>query len=171
MRKRTYFAELGGFDWPDPTELERYFLDETGASWPVRGGNDEWGLSAEGLFGTDTLPDESNRVDVYLDLIGYPNLGVTLYYARWDGRIKQKVNYQSEGDMHRAKEIVYSLQGDPKSVASFVPFADGYKAVKEFIETGGELPTCIKWGRGVKIPEEAFFYPGVPAAIPRASSR
>jgi hypothetical protein len=32
--------------------------------------------------------------------------------------------------------------------------------VKEFIETGGELPTCIKWGPGIEIPPEAFF-PGL----------
>ena len=57
----------------------------------------------------------------------------------------------SKGDWSRVKEIVYSLQGDPTSVGSLVPFADAYQVLKEFIETGGELPTCIEWTEGAPI--------------------
>jgi hypothetical protein len=92
-------------------------------------------------------------------MTGYPDLGVKIAYAKWDGRTKEKLDYESEGDMRREKEIVYSLHGTPMSVGSFVSFADAFKAVKEFIETDGELPTCIKWGPGVQIPQEAFFSP------------
>lgn len=45
------------------------------------------------------------------------------------------------------------------SAGQFVPFADAYRAVKEFMETDGELPTCIEWGPGVDIPDEAYLHP------------
>jgi hypothetical protein len=45
------------------------------------------------------------------------------------------------------------------SAGSFIPFSDAHKVVKEFIETDGALPSCIKWGRGPDIPREAWFYP------------
>jgi hypothetical protein len=44
-----------------------------------------------------------------------------------------------------------------RRAASRGSFANGFEAVKEFIETDGELPTCIKWGPGIQIPQEAFF--------------
>ena len=84
-------------------------------------------------------------------MTGHPGLGVRISYARWDGRTKQKLDYELKGDWSRVKEIVYSLQGDPTSVGSLVPFADAYQVLKEFIETGGELPTCIEWTEGAPI--------------------
>jgi hypothetical protein len=113
MTKRTYFADLSGPNWPVPRDLERYFKGRNGASWPTRGGNDEWGLSAEGLYGTDMLADKFDKVNVHLYLTGYSELGVSLHYSRWDGRTKQKFDRESEGDMRRATDIVYSLQGTP----------------------------------------------------------
>ena len=107
------------------------------------------------------LPDNDDGVSVYLSMTGYPDLGVSFGYARWDGRTKEKIDYELIGDPRKEREIVYTMQGDPVSVGSFVPYADAYQVVKEFIETGGELPTCIKWGLGPDIPQEAFFYPGM----------
>jgi hypothetical protein len=156
MKIRTYFAEYSGFDWPNPRDLERYFRDPRGNAWPREGGNDNWGLWAEGLDGTDALPNEDDQVFVSLTMTGHPGLGVRISYAKWDGRTKQKLNYESKGDWSRVKEIVYSLQGDPTSVGSLVPFADAYQVLKEFIETGGELPTCIEWTEGAPVPPEAF---------------
>ena len=40
---------------------------------------------------------------------------------------------------------MYSLHGDPYSLGLFIPFEAAFKAVKEFIETDGELPTSIEW--------------------------
>ena len=161
MKKRTHFGELGGPGWPEPRMLERYFLDPSGDAWPHEHGNDSWGLSAEGLYGTDGFPDKDDGVSVYLSMTGYPELGVSFGYARWDGRTRKKIDYQSIGDPQKEREVVYTMQGDPMSVGSFVSYADAYQVVKEFIETGGELPTCIKWGPGSDIPQEAFFYPGI----------
>jgi hypothetical protein len=63
------------------------------------------------------------------------------------------------GDLRRQNEIVYSLHDNPMSAGQFVSFADAYLAVKEFMETDGELPTCIEWGPGADIPDEAFRHP------------
>jgi hypothetical protein len=156
VKKEIYFGDFDRSGWPNPRELERYFLDPTGKAWPRDGGNDSWGLSAEGLYGTHDLADESDRVNVYLFVTGHPGLGVRISYGRWDARTKQKFNYESKGDWSRVKEIVYSLQGDPTSVASLIPFAAAYGAIKEFIETGRELPACIEWSKGAPIPREAF---------------
>jgi hypothetical protein len=159
MRKQTFFGDLSGPGWPAPRELWRYFADPNGEAWPRSGGNDECMLSAEGLYGTESLPRESDRVDVYLVMTGYPPLGVTLQYARWDGRTKERIDFKSEGDPSRLKEIVCTMQSTPHSAGTFVPFADAYEAVKEFIETEGELPTSIRWTTDVDIPVEAFFHP------------
>jgi hypothetical protein len=59
----------------------------------------------------------------------------------------------------RLNEIVYSLQETPVSAGLFVSFADAFRVVKEFMETDGELPTCIEWGPGVDFPDEAFLPP------------
>jgi hypothetical protein len=159
MRKYTYFGDLDQSRWPDPSELKPYFLDPTGDAWPHEGGNDSWGLHVTGLNGTQDLPDESDQVNVYLYMTGYPDLGVHFTYGKWDGRTKEKLDYQSEGNPQKEREIVYSMHGTPMSAGSFVPFSDAYKVVKEFIETDGALPSCIKWGRGPDIPREAWFYP------------
>jgi hypothetical protein len=151
-----YFGDFSGPYWPDFRKLEHYFLDPTGDGWPREGGNDNWGLGAEGLDGTDALSNKDDQVSVNLTMTGHPGLGVRISYARWDGRTKEKLDYESKGDWSRVKEIVYSLQGDPTSVGSLVPFADAYRVLKEFIETDGELPTCIEWTKGAPIPPEAF---------------
>jgi hypothetical protein len=157
MKRRTHFAELSGAGWPDPRDLEHFFRDPRGDAWPRNGGNDSWGLYADGLNGTGEFLDELDRTTVSLFLTGYPHLGVTLAYSKWDGRTKQKFDFESEGDLRRSSDIVYSMHGTPMSVGSFVPFADAYAAIKEFIETEGGLPGNIKWGPGIDIPPEAFF--------------
>jgi hypothetical protein len=48
------------------------------------------------------------------------------------------------------------LHGDPLSVGLFVPFPVAWKAVKEFIETDGELPTSIEWIASSDLPPETF---------------
>src|SRR5919108_5926116 len=98
VRKYIYFGEFDRPDWPDPSELEHYFLDPTGDAWPHEDGNDSWGLHAEGLYDTCNLRDELDRVNVHLYMTGYPDLGVRISYAKWDGRTKLKFDYESKGD-------------------------------------------------------------------------
>jgi hypothetical protein len=157
VKRTIYFGDFDRSSWPDPRELERYFLDPTGEAWPHEDGNDEWGLDVDGLYGTSNLGNPDDRVIVHLAITGYPNLGATLHYAKWDGRTRERLHVSSQGDLRRLNEIVVSMQGTPMSAGLFVPFADAYRAVKEFMETDGELPPSIRWGPGAEIPQEAFF--------------
>jgi hypothetical protein len=44
----------------------------------------------------------------------------------------------------------------------FVPFAIAWKAVKQFMETDGELPTSIEWVAASDLPRGTFPDPGRP---------
>jgi hypothetical protein len=48
-------------------------------------------------------------------------------------------------DLSRLGEFVESLHETQLSVGLFIPFPAAWKAVKEFMETDGELPTSIEW--------------------------
>ena len=41
----------------------------------------------------------------------------------------------------------------------FIPFAPAYQAVKEFIETDGELPKSIEWIANKNLPPNTFSEP------------
>jgi hypothetical protein len=67
--------------------------------------------------------------------------------------------YCSEGDLRRLGRFMYSLQGDPYSLGLYIPFEEAFKAVKEFIESDGELPTSIGWISGEGLPPEPTWLP------------
>ena len=92
-------------------------------------------------------------------MIGNRDLGVYLQYDKWDGRIQRKQTFNSKGDLNRLGEFVRSLHGTPLSVGLFIPFAVAWKAVKEFIETDGELPISIAWIASSDLPPETFLDP------------
>jgi Immunity protein Imm1 len=48
--------------------------------------------------------------------------------------------YSSKGDLNRLREWVVSTHDTPLPIGLFVPFETAWEAVKEFIETDGELP-------------------------------
>jgi hypothetical protein len=164
MIKSTYFDHLYGPSWLDPSQLEPYFLAPKGKEWSYDGGNDQWGLDARGLYGTDGLPS-IDQVKVHLYMTGHPDHGVLLQYNKWDGRVKTMFAYSSKGDLRRVREHVVSMHGTLLPIGLFVPFPVGWKAVKEFIETDGELPTSIEWVATSDLPRDAFPDP------PRPSSR
>ena len=97
-----------------------------------------------------------DQVNVHLFMFGNPNHGVFLQYSKWDGRIKKKDTYCSKGELNRIREFVRSLHGTPLSVGLFIPFAEAWKAVKEFIETEAELPKSIQWIASRDLPRETF---------------
>jgi hypothetical protein len=72
-----------------------------------------------------------------------PDLGVLLVYTKWGGGHEQV--FSSKGDLGRLREWVRGLHGTPLPVGLFIPFEVAWKAVKEFIETDGELPRSIEW--------------------------
>jgi hypothetical protein len=164
MIKSTYFDVLDTAGWPTPDLLEPYFIAPKGKEWSYRGGNDSWGLDVQGLYGTEGLP-RMDRVNVHMYMTGHPDHGVLLAYAKWDGRIKKKFDFGSKGDTRRLLEHVRSSHGDLLPVGLFVSFPTAWKAVKEFIETDGELPKSIEWINSHDLPRDVFPEP------PRPSSR
>lgn len=154
MRKRVYFDRFWGSYWPDPRELERYFIARPGEEWFYTDGNDGARLSAEGLYDTAHLEVGKGRVDVELMMWGNPNLGVLLIYSKWGGGHRE--TFSSRGDLGRLREWVRSLHDTPLPVGLFIPFASAWKAVKEFIETEGELPKSIEWIANRDLPPNTF---------------
>jgi hypothetical protein len=159
MRKESYFHDFDGPGWPAPDELKKYF-SAGGRLWES-GGNDNWGMGIEGLYGTDALP-RRDSVNVNLTMTGSPHHGVTLHYAKWDGRIQHKYTYVSKGDLSRLGRFMYSLHVDPYCLALFIPFEAAFQAVKEFIERDGELPASIGWVASRDLPPETFPVPTWP---------
>jgi hypothetical protein len=156
MRKRVYFDVFEGPWWPSPAQLEPFFLAPKGHEWSFRGGNDSWDLAAEGLYDTDHLSPMEGSVNVRLFMVGNPRHGVLLGYSRWDGRVRHKQDYSSCQDLSRLDERVKDLHGSVFPVGLFIPFATAWKAVKEFLETDGELPRSIEWIDVGDLPEDAF---------------
>jgi hypothetical protein len=155
MKRFFHFDNFASDRWPSLSELEGFFLAPKGAEWSFQGGNDSWGMNIQGLCETDGLPSRE-QVKVHFYMIGNRDLGVTLQYDKWDGRVQRKQTFNSKGDLSRLGEFVRSLHGDPLSIGLFVPFQVAWKAVKEFIETDGELPTSIEWIASSDLPPETF---------------
>jgi hypothetical protein len=154
MRKHVYFDRLWEWRWPHPKEIEHYFLAPPGKEWFYGGGNDGASLTAEGLYETEHLELSKGRVDLSLMMWGNPDLGVLLIYSKRGGGYKD--TYSSKGDLNRLQEWVRSLHDTPLPIGLFVPFATAWKAVKEFIETDGELPRSIEWIANKDLPANTF---------------
>lgn len=163
MEKRIYFDSVRANEWPSTNQLSRFFLAPKGQEWSYSGGNDSWGLTVDGLYGTEAK-DRLNRVRAHLSMTGHPNLGVYLSYGKWDGRIQHKTSRVSKGDLGRLGDFVHSLQGDVLSIGLFIPFAVAWRAVKEFMETDGELPESIEWIAVKDLPTETFPVPPRPSS-------
>ena len=103
-------------------------------------------LCGDGLSG--------KRVDLDLTLYGIPGVGVLLIYHKYGGGYQDE--YTSKGDMSRLQEWVRNLHQTPLPVGLFIPFPKAYEAVKEFIETDGQLPKCIEWVANKDLPPGTF---------------
>jgi hypothetical protein len=154
MNKRAYFHTFWGRGWPELIWLRPYFLAPPGRRWFFQSGNDSAALCVEGVEGTEHLDAESGRIDIDLDMWGNPELGVLLIYSKWGGGHKE--TYSSKGDMSQLQTLVRSLHDTPLPVGLFIPFEVAWKAVKEFIETDGELPTSIEWIANRDLPPNTF---------------
>ena len=154
MKKRVYFDKFDGAGWPLPSELEPYFLTAEGRRQFFVLGNDSWGLRVEGVDGTDRLQANHGRIDVYLDIIGDAKAGVLLGYRKWGGG--RKDTYYSKGDLSRIREIIMTDHGDQMPQGLYVSFETAWKAIREFIETDGKLPTNIPWIAAGDLPADTF---------------
>jgi hypothetical protein len=141
--------------WPEVQELEPFFLAPKGKQWSYLGGNDSWAISLEGINDTEHLDiADRHRIDIDLTMWGDPNLGVLIIYRKFGGGFQDA--YTSKGDMGRIGEWVRTLHGDPMPIGLYIPFEEAWKAVKEFIETDGELPKSIEWVENATLPEGTF---------------
>lgn len=154
MQKWAYFASRRFKGWPELRELEPYFLAPPGKQWFDAGGNDTAGLHAEGVEGTEHLGPGEGRIHIDLNLWGNPDLGVLLIYWKRGGGYDE--TYSSVGDLSRLGEIVESSHRTRLPVGLFIPFERAWIAVKEFIETDGELPTGIEWIANKDLPPNTF---------------
>ena len=154
MEKSTYFASRPSTGWPDPKDLERYFLAPLGQRWFFETGNDGAVFTAEGVDGTEHLTVNKGRIDIRLEMWGNPNLGVLLIYSKRGGGYRD--TFSSKGDLSRLREWVRSTHDTPLPVGLFIPFEMAWKAVKEFIETDGALPQSIEWIANRDLPPNTF---------------
>jgi Immunity protein Imm1 len=155
VKKRVYFDVFDGRGWPAPSELQHYFLAPPGQRWTFgEGENDCWGLTAEGVDGTEHLGSNAGRVDIHLTMIGNADYGVLLHYRKWGGGHKD--TYYSKGDLTRLKAWLWTVHGDLMPMGLFIPFERAWLAVKEFMERDGALPKSIEWIADADIPDEAF---------------
>jgi hypothetical protein len=154
VQKQTYFDSYWGPGWPNEDWLAHYFLTEKGRRDFFAAGNDSWGLTAEGVDGTDHLLHLKGRVDVHLTIQGHPDLGVLL---QWRKTGRQPVqSYYSKGDLTKLHQWVQTVHGDRMPVGLFIPFDTAWPAVKEFMDRNGVLPEAIAWINGSELPATAF---------------
>lgn len=154
MNKETYFDTFRGPGWPDEKWLARYFLTTAGRHDFFASGNDSWGLSAEGVDGTDHLAHLKGRVDVNLWILGRPDLGVLLQYRKTGRQPIQ--TYYAKGDLSLLHQWVTTAHGDRMPIGLFIPFEKAWKAVKEFMERDAALPSSIEWIAAKDLPADAF---------------
>ena len=140
--------------WPTLKELRSYVWAPPGQHSLLQTKNDNLGLVAEGVDGTEQLEPDEGRIDADLDMWGNPDLGILLMYSKWGGQMKQMCS--SRGDLSRLREWVYSTNGTALPVGLVIDNAAAWKAVKEFIETKGNLPTSINWISNRDLPPGTF---------------
>ena len=155
MIRDIYFDRIFGPGWPPIDRLETYFRSPPeGRGWFQLSGNDSASIRLQGVDNTDQLAEGKGRIDINLLLWGYPDLGVLLIYEKVGGG--QTESYCSKGDLSRLREWVRSTHDTPLPVGLFVPFPVAWKAVKQFMETEGQLPTSIEWVKGSELPPGTF---------------
>ena len=155
MIKSIYFDRWAGNFWPPLASLKPYFVAPKGKEWFFDQGNDSVNINLEGIDGTEHLRLGEGRKCTRLRLWGHPEHGVLIIYHK-TGATDHYDAFTSKGDMSRLSELVYSLHDTPLPVGLFIPFAKAWLAVKEFMETEGQLPKSIEWVRNSDLPPNTF---------------
>ena len=167
MRKRAYFDSRRIDGWPSLQKVKRHFFPSQGEPWPFAD-NDSAGFDAEGVDGTEHLEHGKGRIDIRLDLWAHPTLGVLLIWSKWGGG--GGLAYTSKGDLSRLRQFIRTVHGDLMPVGLFVPYEQGWKAIKEVLENDGALPKDIEWESNKDLPPNTFPDPTADRNWRRSSS-
>lgn len=149
-----YFDGRRASRWPHPEAIRHYFFPKSGNAWFSTGGNDSGGFSIEGVEGTEHLEQGLGRVTISLNMVGHPAHGVQLNWARLGP--PQRTDYYALHDPARLNQYVNSMHGDPQPIGLYVPFAEAWKAVEDFLTNEGERSKRIAWAAASELPPDAF---------------
>ena len=160
VRKEAAFDDHWGNGWPEISIVDQSLSDPNKLSQFFAKGRDGACFSIEWVYDkkSNSAP-QSELVGAILYMHINRDHGMKLQYSKWDGRVGEKKTYHSKGDLTRLKQFVRSFHRTPLSIGLFVPFEIGRKAVKEFLETDGELPRSVDWISENDLPPEAFPLP------------
>ena len=156
VKKEAAFDDHWGKGWPEISVVEQNLSDPEKLAQLFSQGRDGACFSIEWTYDKKNSAPQSELVGATLYMHINPTHGIKLQYSKWDGRIGEKKAYHSKGDLTRLREFVRSFHRTPLSIGLFVPFETGRKAVKEFLDTEGELPRSIDWILDDDLPSEVF---------------
>jgi Immunity protein Imm1 len=159
VKKEAAFDNHWGKGWPEIRIVEQNLSDPEKLAQLFAQGRDGGCFSIEWTYDKNNSAPQSELVGATLYMHMNPNHGIKLQYSKWDGRTGEKKTYHSKGDLTRLKEFVRSFHRTPLSIGLFVPFEVGRKAVKEFLESDGELPRSIDWMSDDDLPSDVFPLP------------
>jgi len=154
MMKTTHFGDLDSDGWPTPKEFKQHFFGSEGRHWFPGSRSDAAALWAKGAHGTEHLEIERGRIDIDLWMWRNPDFGVLLIWSKWGGGYKD--TFYSKGNLSRLHDFVRAFHGNLLPFGLFVPIEEAWEAVKEFIETNGELPGSIHWIEDRDLPPGTF---------------
>lgn len=153
--KKVHFLKYGrAAGWPSLQDIRPLFIAPAGHEWYAETGNDSGNLRLQGVDGTDEEDFSKGRRDINLLLWGRPGLGVLLIYELAGGGGLQ--TWVSKGDQSRIGEYIRSTHDTPLPIAYFVPFADAWNTVKEFMQSEGVRPRSIEWVASRDLPPNTF---------------
>ena len=169
-RSHRFGARRGSF-WPEPDVLSPLFLAPFGQEWTYEGHNDSWELDIRGVNSTGDLPafghmgktGRDTQVEAHLSLEGHLIGGVQIEYTKFGGGLDEC--YYSAGRPTPLNDYIRTLHSDLRPLKLYIPFRDAWPAVKEFMETEGELPKCIPWIPSNDLPDNTFPAPHDPNVI------
>ena len=162
MEKRAYFPGMRFNNWPVPSKIAPFFADSKTRTTLWSGGNDNWGLSVHGLNGTEHLPPYSQvggrgprcQIEAHMTFWANPEHGILLYYKKFGNGLS--IHHFSRGDTSRLKEWVRTTHDDLRPVGLYIPFVKAWTAIKEFMNTNGDLPEAITWIKPEELPIGTF---------------
>lgn len=152
-----YFNSKRSARWPHLDEIRQYFFPKSGEAWFSTGGNDSGGFTLDGVEGTEHLDHGRGRIGIDLNMIGHPKYGVQLNWARLGP--PKRTDYYSLHDPARLNQYVNSLHGDPQPIGLYIPFAEAWMAVEDFLLHEGARSTRIAWIADRDLPPDAFPLP------------